>query len=307
MDEKEFDRYLFQMMDAISHTGESVLPDDFPKNLIDDEDFMVDACNECFGVFRFASDRLKNDKKSLLRMVKDSDFRILSCVDKAIFDDEIFMREAVQIFGDVFEYASPRLKKDRELIKLAISAPCVDFEDADNFTPLQCVDESFRSDRELALLAVKHNPYAYKYVSPELQNDKEIASIVVVPYPGFFGYLPETLKNDKELALFAVKHNYEVFEYISPELQKDEEVKAAYRKARKDAGLPEEDEELKVPEIKVGDMIRITNMVGAQELEGKVGVVERIDIIGQLHGTWGKTPVLPDVDGFEIVDDDLPF
>ena len=307
MDEKEFDRYLFQMMDAISHTGKSVLPDDFPKNLIDDEDFMVDACNECFGAFIFASDRLKNDKKSLLRMIKDSDFRILSCVDKAIFDDEVFMREAVQIFSDVFEYASPRLKKDRELIKLAISAPSVDFEDADKFTPLQCVDESLRSDRELALLAVKHNPYAYKYLSPELQNDKEIASLVVVPYPGFFQHLPKTLQNDKELALAAVKHNPEAYECLSPKLQRDEEVKAAYKKARKDAGLPDEDEELTVPEVKVGDKIRITNMVGAQELEGKEGIVERIDIIGQLHGTWGKTPVLPDVDEFEIVDDDLPF
>ena len=33
------------------------------------------------------------------------------------------------------------------------------------------------------------------------------------------------------------------------------------------------------------------------------GVVEHIDSIGQLHGTWGGLAVIPGVDDFEVQDD----
>lgn len=31
------------------------------------------------------------------------------------------------------------------------------------------------------------------------------------------------------------------------------------------------------------------------------GIVEHIDSIGQLHGTWGGLAIIPEVDEFEIV------
>ena len=259
MDEKELDKYVSIMMNSINYLGESVLPEDFPKNLVDDEDFMVDACNQRFEVFEFASPRLKSDKKYLLRMVKDSDYRVLFYADKAIVDDEAFMREAIQILGDAFAYASPCLKKNRNLAMLAVSSPCREFEDCGTCSPLEFVDKSLRADRELALLAIQHNPVSYDYLSPELKKDEEIIEV--------------------------------------------------YNKVRKDLGMYIEDSTPSIPEVKVGDKIRITDMAGARELEGKVGIVERIDALGNLCGTWGKTRVIPDIDGFEIIndDDDLPF
>lgn len=38
---------------------------------------------------------------------------------------------------------------------------------------------------------------------------------------------------------------------------------------------------------KVGDKIKIIDMYGEPHYQGKVGVIEFIDSIGQLHGTWG--------------------
>ena len=40
-------------------------------------------------------------------------------------------------------------------------------------------------------------------------------------------------------------------------------------------------------EYKVGDKLRIIEMVGEPNYANRVGVVEYIDDIGQLHGTWG--------------------
>lgn len=54
-------------------------------------------------------------------------------------------------------------------------------------------------------------------------------------------------------------------------------------------------------EIKVGDTIRINYMIGEPEYIGKVGVVKRIDDLGQLHGSWGSLAVIPDQDDIDII------
>ena len=60
--------------------------------------------------------------------------------------------------------------------------------------------------------------------------------------------------------------------------------------------------------VKIGDTIRIIRMddqggtdLQAREYNGQTGIVEHIDSIGQLHGTWGGLAIIPEVDEFEIV------
>ena len=60
--------------------------------------------------------------------------------------------------------------------------------------------------------------------------------------------------------------------------------------------------------VKIGDTIRIIRMNddGGKDLQariynGRSGVVEHIDSIGQLHGTWGGLAVIPEVDNYEIL------
>lgn len=54
----------------------------------------------------------------------------------------------------------------------------------------------------------------------------------------------------------------------------------------------------------IGDTIRIIKMndalSGARD-NGREGVVEGIDSLGQLHGTWGGLAVLPEEDEFIII------
>lgn len=52
--------------------------------------------------------------------------------------------------------------------------------------------------------------------------------------------------------------------------------------------------------VKVGDKIRIIHMDGEPLNSGKVGVVEHIDDIGQIHGSWGGCALIPGVDQFEV-------
>ena len=65
---------------------------------------------------------------------------------------------------------------------------------------------------------------------------------------------------------------------------------------------------LNMRKVKIGDTIRIIRMddqggkdLQAREYNGQTGIVEHIDSIGQLHGTWGGLAIIPEVDEFEIV------
>lgn len=53
---------------------------------------------------------------------------------------------------------------------------------------------------------------------------------------------------------------------------------------------------------KVGDKIHIIHLNGEDNsYDGKEGVIELIDGIGQLHGTWGGLAIIPGVDQFYVI------
>lgn len=51
----------------------------------------------------------------------------------------------------------------------------------------------------------------------------------------------------------------------------------------------------------VGKVIKIIEMIGEPQYKGKIGTVEYVDDIGQLHGNWGGCGVLYDTDEFEVI------
>lgn len=54
---------------------------------------------------------------------------------------------------------------------------------------------------------------------------------------------------------------------------------------------------------RVGDKIRIIYMDGEPRYTGKIGIIDKIDDMNQLHGSWGGCAVIPDVDLFEIIEE----
>lgn len=56
----------------------------------------------------------------------------------------------------------------------------------------------------------------------------------------------------------------------------------------------------------LGKKIRIRFMddaLSGAKYNGREGVVEYVDSMGQLHGTWGGLAVIPEVDRFVVIDD----
>jgi len=56
-------------------------------------------------------------------------------------------------------------------------------------------------------------------------------------------------------------------------------------------------------DIKVGDEIQIHEMKGEPAYTGRIGVVESIDDMGQLHGSWGSLALVPEEDTFVKIHD----
>lgn len=52
--------------------------------------------------------------------------------------------------------------------------------------------------------------------------------------------------------------------------------------------------------VKVGDKIEIIFVDDEPQYCGREGVVQHIDAIGQIHGSWGGCALIPGVDKFEI-------
>ena len=61
------------------------------------------------------------------------------------------------------------------------------------------------------------------------------------------------------------------------------------------------DEKKELENQYLGKKIKIINMEDEPQYTGKVGIVEKIDDIGQLHGTWGGCAVILPNDKIEII------
>ena len=53
---------------------------------------------------------------------------------------------------------------------------------------------------------------------------------------------------------------------------------------------------------KVGQKVRIIHLEGEDtRYDGNEGVIEYVDGIGQLHGTWGGLAIIPEADEFTVI------
>lgn len=53
----------------------------------------------------------------------------------------------------------------------------------------------------------------------------------------------------------------------------------------------------------IGKEVKIIHLSGEDNrYDGKVGVVERVDSMGNLHGTWGFLAIIPEEDAWRVIE-----
>ena len=53
--------------------------------------------------------------------------------------------------------------------------------------------------------------------------------------------------------------------------------------------------------VQIGDKIKIIDMNGEPQYAGKEGIVDKIDDMGQIHGSWGGCALIPECDVFKVI------
>ena len=54
--------------------------------------------------------------------------------------------------------------------------------------------------------------------------------------------------------------------------------------------------------LKIGQKIKILDMYSNTSYNNRVGTITGVGELGELYGTWGKEPLLPNVDLFILVE-----
>ena len=55
-------------------------------------------------------------------------------------------------------------------------------------------------------------------------------------------------------------------------------------------------------QLKVGQKIKILDMYSDTSYNNRVGTITGVGELGELYGTWGKQPLLPNVDLYILVE-----
>ena len=54
--------------------------------------------------------------------------------------------------------------------------------------------------------------------------------------------------------------------------------------------------------LKIGQKIKILDMYSDTSYNNRVGIITEVGELGELYGTWGREPILPNVDLYILVE-----
>ena len=241
----------------------SLLDAFYPKRWCDDrDDALLVLPKWGFGI-HLLSQRLRDDKELVMMALGEEgankeayvcEQSLLRYVSDRLRDDKDVVLLAMRRFGLGLTYASDRLKDDKDVALAAVAhrGEKDKYDVEEHGCRVECsydfVSPRFKADREVALVAVTNNPWAYYFAPATIKRDFEIALTAFNNYVnpgqlnvpaeflddksfvlqaiqnGSIKYASLRLKNDKDVALAALKHQPEDYRYLSFERQKDPEL-----------------------------------------------------------------------------------
>lgn len=157
-----------------------------PLSLKQNEDFNIEAIKHNKSVINYVLDEFKNNREFMLKLIIETKL------------------------GSLIEYSSKEIRDDREIVIQAVSCPIQYGKGA-----YQYISERLRKDKELFLLALKHDDVILEYASKEIKADKEIIIRVVENNPYDFQHAAQHLKEDKDLILKIMNQRGDVLMHIS--------------------------------------------------------------------------------------------
>ena len=231
---------------------------ELPEELRNDRDFVLKAVEVNGAIYEYLSDELKKDEEIAIISI-NSYFESFRHLPDELFDNERVVEAAIennQFGAEVLEYASERLKDNKDIVMHAVSKSTgVELfsedrpEEGYTYNDALCyASERLRDDTDVVLLSVENNPDSLKSASARLQNDYDVVLTAVKGNAHSLKYASEELRNNKDLVLIAANSYFNslydyydqglggeelegsvniedsILEYISDELKNDRDV-----------------------------------------------------------------------------------
>lgn len=126
--------------------------------------------------------------------------------------------------GEFKKYCSQRFRKDKQSVLELIEILNQRDYSYRRITVLQYLSPKLQDDKEVVLQEVKKNGSLLQYVSDRLRDDMEVVAVAMSNDISALRYASERLKSDKELIMHFVSKSVSCLEYASQEVRADKDV-----------------------------------------------------------------------------------
>ena len=164
----------------------------FPRELLDDKEFIIEAIKHDLWIIEFASPRLRDDEEVILTAVSKYGHYFRFASDRLRNDISFVSSLLDKGVADAYGYATDEIKENRDLaLKVVnISGGFLDY-----------VPYPLNADREIVLAAVENTGSALQYASDSLRHDKEIILKAIKQDSYEYNHVPDSLKNDFDIVV----------------------------------------------------------------------------------------------------------
>jgi len=175
---------------------------------------------------------------------------LLSGATRTQRDNYTIVEAAVRSNGKALQYASPRLRSDETLCRIAVHQESRSLEfvecpkvqnDVELIRSLVATDgavlrytcEEIRAQKDIVLIALRDWAHALEYASPELKNDIELVTIAIKRNPTTIKYAGEEVRdNNRDVWQMCLPKNGRLLFHAGPSIKQDRElVKMAVKNA----------------------------------------------------------------------------
>lgn len=190
-----------------------------PKEIQYDKDFILDALRVNYSIVKYLPNKIieKNLVLECLKNHSNDEFNCCFHFDphSKIWDDLEFLKECLEICGDVLQFAPPTWKNDKQI---ALNALCK------KGNAFNYISPDLRNDKEIVLAAFKNNPRNLWDISRTLLGDEEIINLLKDKSHVEYFKLPDQILDSKEIIKCFVSKNYEFYLGLDEHLNSDWEI-----------------------------------------------------------------------------------
>lgn len=161
------------------------------------------------------SPRLLKSKSFILKMIPDNP-ELIGLIDNSLKEDKEFYRKILFKAYNAIKYIKDgETLQNRELVVSIVKYG--------RGATLKFLDESYKKDKEVVLIAVQKNGLSFRYADISLRGDKEVLLKAIESHPLAIKFATPSLKKNKGIVLQTILKDYSYFQHVDDSLRRDKE------------------------------------------------------------------------------------